>query len=55
MRVLSYGMTSPIFSTRHSNDDMFDFISSILDFQFEKVDYLLVLGETLLQKLPELC
>ena len=53
VRVLSYGMTSPIFSTRHSYDDMFDFISSILDFQFEKVDYLLVLGETLLQKLPE--
>ena len=52
VRVLSYGMSTPIFSTRHSNDDMFDFISAILDFQFGEIDYLLVLGETLLQRLP---
>ncbi len=50
--ILSYGMTSPIFSTRHSNDDMQNFISSILDFEFKKTDYLLILGETLLQRLP---
>ena len=52
-RTLSYGMVSPIFSTRHSNEEMYDFISGLLDFEFGKIDYLLVLGETLLQKLPK--
>ena len=49
---LSYGMTAPIFSHVQENGDMQSFISAILDFALGKVDYLLILGETLLQRLP---
>lgn len=49
---VSYGMTSPIFSYSQDNLAMIDFITNVFDFHLNKTDVLLVLCESLLQKLP---
>ena len=49
---LTYGYNMPVFSYKEDNSSMQEFLSTLYDFNFNKLDYLLVLPETLLQRLP---
>ena len=50
--IITYGISSPIFSYKEQNI-MMEFISNLFDFKLDKVEFLLVLVETLMQKLPD--
>ncbi len=50
--IINYGLNSPIFSYNQDNTSMLEFISNIFDFYLNNIDILLVLCETLLQRLP---
>lgn len=50
--VLTYGISSPIFSYKEDNS-LLEFIKNIFDFKNDKIDFLLILSETLLQRLPD--
>ena len=49
---LTYGYSMPVFSYKQEDSTMQEFLSTIYDFYLNKIDVLLVLSETLLQRLP---
>ena len=51
---ITYGHNMPIFSYKEDNSSMYEFLSCLCDFYLQKIDVLLVLTETLLQRLPDL-
>ena len=49
---ITYGHNLPVFSYKEDNSSMYEFLSCLCDFYLKKIDILLVLTETLLQRLP---
>ena len=53
VKSITYGYASPIYSYNQDNSSIIDFLSGIFDFYLNKIDFLLILTESLLQKLPK--
>ena len=52
VKSITYGYASPIYSYNQDNSSIIDYLSGIFDFYLNKIDFLLILTESLLQKLP---
>ena len=53
VKTLTYGYAMPVFSYKQEDSTMQEFLSTLYDFYLNKIDILLVLSETLLQRLPD--